>query len=135
MSDEKKNENNNADTKPENKEIPPMTESHILVITELAQLGMMFLKNAIPQYEADLNKDSGAGARKRQHFSHLKSLYEVAGPETVSHFQRICEMLIERAAEKAKAECEMFIERAAEKAKAEAAEQTKPETEANKSEA
>lgn len=71
----------------------PLTDEHIYVITELAKFGMAYLKLVMPQLE---NERDGSGARKRCHFEHLKSLFEVAGPETVRHFDEMCQYLYDK---------------------------------------
>lgn len=71
----------------------PITEDHLFVITELAKLGLSYLKLVLPQFEKE---QDGAGKNKRQFYAHLKSLYEVAGPETVKHFDEMCQYLYDQ---------------------------------------
>lgn len=72
----------------------PFSAEHLYVITELAKLGMAYLKLMLPEFEKE---QSGAGKLKREHFAHLKSLCEVAGPETVRHFDEMCQYLYDKA--------------------------------------
>lgn len=76
-----------------NRERYPFLAEHLFVITELAKLGMYHLKIVLPQFEKELD---GAGKQKRAHYEHLKSLFEVAGPETVRHFDEMCQYLYDK---------------------------------------
>lgn len=69
------------------KEVPPMMKEHLFVITELAKIGLQSLNQLLT-----MNKDS----IEKVHYEHFKGLAEIAGPETVSHFDRICQFLFEQ---------------------------------------
>lgn len=93
MSSEKKVEECGVDDARQN-DRHPFTAEHLYVITELAKLGLMHLGLVLPQFEKELD---GAGRQKREHYAHLKSLLEVAGPETVRHFDEMCQYLYDKA--------------------------------------
>lgn len=86
--------------KPQEQAIPPLTNEHIYVITELAKIGLSALADIVK--EGNIEKSLSAGAADESVRKHFETLATVAGPETVSHFDRICQFIFEQ--EKAAAE-------------------------------
>ena len=86
--------------KPQEQAIPPLTHEHIYVITELAKIGLSALTDIVK--EGNIEKSLPEGAADESVRKHFETLATVAGPETVSHFDRICQFIFEQ--EKAAAE-------------------------------
>lgn len=87
------NEPTASSTAPE-KEAPPLTNQHIFVITELAKVGLSYLKAIVndPSFKIDDPDPAKAAAQE----NHLKGLANIAGPETVAHFDKMSQYIFEQ---------------------------------------
>jgi len=75
------------------KSVSPMTGENLLIITELARIGHTYLKQAVQDIAANLEK--GDSAITKEQYEHFKSLYEV-GFDTLAHFDAMCQYLHEQ---------------------------------------
>ena len=73
--------------------VPPLTNEHLFVITELAKIGLGYLKQIVANeaFKVD-NPDPKVAEAQEEHF---RGLATIAGPETVSHFDRMCQYIYE----------------------------------------
>ena len=74
-------------------EVAPLTPEHVLVITELAKYGLAFLRETVkgPNFKIEHPDPKVAKAQEE----HLRGLVNIAGPETIAHFDRMCQFVVD----------------------------------------
>ena len=75
------------------KEVAPLTPEHLFVITELAKYGLAFLKETVKATGFKVEHSDPKIAKAQE--DHLRGLVNVAGPETVAHFDRMCQYVFD----------------------------------------
>lgn len=74
--------------------VTPMSNDHLVVITELAKIGLDYLKTAIPAIKG--KSDDDPLKPSKDVIGHLESLTGVAGEDAVAHFYHICQFIYDQ---------------------------------------
>lgn len=73
------------------KTVPPLAPEDLFVITELAKVGFGYLKAIVSNSDFKVEDPDPERAKKQE--EHLRGLVNIAGPDVIARFDRMCQFL------------------------------------------
>lgn len=80
-----------AESADKQKTVPPLAPEDLFVITELAKVGFGYLKAIVANSGFKVEDPDPERAKKQE--EHLRGLVNIAGPDVIARFDRMCQFL------------------------------------------